>query len=138
MTLYLSLSKCISFESVLTGLLSTVSCVLSDTKLEVTPDWNESLSLYVILSGMPSTNKSCVVKLFEEEFYRMEKFLNISPPPNEVIDYEEEESNNEANKNVSSANNEKESDSSINKSMNLKYYLILKRLKLNFNSLILF
>jgi hypothetical protein len=111
---------------------------LSDTKLEVTPDWNESLSLYVILSGMPSTNKSCVVKLFEEEFYRMEKFLNISPPPNEVIDYEEEESNNEANKNVSSANNEKESDSSINKSMNLKYYLILKRLKLNFNSLILF
>ncbi len=101
------------------------------TKLNVTPDWNESLGLFVILCGMPSTNKSCVVKLFEDQFFAMETFLGINPPPIQLLNEKESTKESEINQdNESLLSNEisttikNSENTSINKSRSFMLSII--------------
>jgi hypothetical protein len=56
----------IPFEAVFTGLITTVGSILAQSDVEVNPNYTQALSLYSLIVGLPSTNKSRTIELFKK------------------------------------------------------------------------
>jgi hypothetical protein len=68
-------------ESLLSGLLASVSSICAQSSLRLTETWTDSLNLYVIISGYPGSNKSGCISLFRDGYEKMETFLSTVIPP---------------------------------------------------------
>jgi hypothetical protein len=68
-------------ESLLSGLLASVSSICAQSSIKLTDTWSDSLNLYVIISGYPGSNKSGCISLFKDGYEKMEAYLGSFIPP---------------------------------------------------------
>lgn len=81
----------IGSESLLSGLLASVSSICAQSSVKLTDTWTDSLNLYVIISGYPGSNKSGCISLFRDAYEKMETYLGSNMPPGRLSMRDSEE-----------------------------------------------
>jgi hypothetical protein len=101
-------------ESLLSGLLASVSSICAQSSIKLTDTWSDSLNLYVIISGYPGSNKSGCISLFKDGYEKMEAYLGSVMPPGRLNVHDTEQFINQmTNQTSDNINNSEGSESNF-------------------------
>ena len=69
------------FESVFFGTLASIAGICAQSYAKIHDQFMQPLSLFIIYSGLPGSNKSSAISIQKHAFSEMEIFCQIVKPP---------------------------------------------------------
>ncbi len=95
-----SFSKSVPFESVFFGSIASIAGICGKSFTKVFDEYVQPLSLFVIYSGLPGSNKSSAVAIQKHEFSEMEIFCEIVKTSEKIFQREDFLSSESSNQTV--------------------------------------